>query len=94
MLWAEDMLSRTSRKTGKLLAVNSVAAYVSLAKTELSAQFGFDLVGTSERRLKRIFKAMRRAEPVRNRKKRRELSGPHHTQCTVHSPVHSETGEI
>ena len=77
MLWAEDMLSRTSRKTGKLLAVNSVAAYVSLAKTELSAQFGFDLVGTSERRLKRIFKAMRRAEPVRNRKKRRGLRGHH-----------------
>ena len=77
MLWAEDLLSRKSRKTGKLLAVSTVAAYVSLVKSELSAQFGFELIGTSERRLRRVLKAMRLAEPVRDRKKRRGLRGRH-----------------
>lgn len=77
MLWAEHMLLTPSRKTGRPLAVATVSAYVSLAKTELSAQLGFELVGTSERRLRRIFKAMRRAEPVRSRRKRRGLRGRH-----------------
>jgi len=77
MLWAEYMLLTPSRKTGRPIAVSTVSAYVSLAKTELSAQLGFELVGTSERRLQRIFKAMRRAEPVRNRRKRRGLRGRH-----------------
>ena len=77
MLWAEHLLSHPSKVTGQQLAVDTVATYVSLAKTELAAQLGYELIGTSERRLRRLFKAMRRAQPVRNRRKRRGLRGHH-----------------
>lgn len=77
LCFAEWLLARNSAKTGRPLAVNTIVSYVSLIKTELSVRYGFALVGDSDRRWRRAVKAMRKAEPVVNRKKRRGLRGHH-----------------
>ena len=77
MLWAEWLVTTPSRKTGKPVKAATAATYVSLVKTELSVRLGFDLITTSEKRLKRLIRRMRAAEPVPNRRKRRGLRGRH-----------------
>ena len=55
----------------------SIASYLSLAKTELSVRYGFELVTSSEKRLQRIVKQLKAPEPMSERRKRRGLRGRH-----------------
>jgi hypothetical protein len=77
LLWAEWLVTTPSPKTGKPLKAASIASYISLAKNELSIQFGFEVVTMSESRLKRLIKQLRAMDPVADRRKRRGLRGRH-----------------
>lgn len=77
LLWAEWLLTTPSPKTRKPLKASTIASYLSLAKGELSVRLGFDVVTTSESRLKRMVRQMRALCPVGERRKRRGLRGRH-----------------
>lgn len=68
LLWAEEMATTPSRHTGRVLRADTIASYVSLIKTELSTEYGFELTSDA-RRLTRVMKDLRRWEPEATRRR-------------------------
>lgn len=84
-LWIDHMARAKSKRTGKRLAANTIATYVSLAKKELSVEYGFALCGEDPQRLPAILKQLRDARPI-IRKKRRALRGRHLRAAVERNP--------
>ena len=76
VLFAEYLAPRRSGPKRKRLAVDTVAEYVSMVKTELSVTHGFAIAGDPQR-LPSLIKAMRRERPVANRRQRRGIRRSH-----------------
>lgn len=75
LLWAEEMACLPSRKTRRPLRAGTIATYVSLVKTELATEYGFELTSDA-RRLRRVLKDMRSVEPEATRRRARSAATP------------------
>jgi hypothetical protein len=93
LLWAEHMLLTPSNRTGRPLAPNTIASYLSLGKTELAVQYGFDIVANSDKRLQRAVKSMASRSVLRNRRKRRGLRRHHLKRAYVSMGYAEATGK-
>lgn len=76
VIFAEFLATRRNPRTRKLIAVDTIAEYVSMVKTELSVQYGFAIAGDPQR-LPQLVKAMRRERPRLQRRRRRGIRGRH-----------------
>ena len=76
VLFVEWLARWRSPRTRKLLAVDTVSEYVSMAKQELSVLFGFAITGVPTR-LPAVIKGLRRERPKKDRRKRRGIRRAH-----------------
>jgi hypothetical protein len=76
VIFAEFLALRKGRGGKGRIAIDTVAEYVSMAKQELSVQFGFALAGVPHR-LPQVIKAMRRQRPRQQRQQRRGIRRAH-----------------
>ena len=77
LLWAQELSSTKSTKTGKYLKAKSIEQRISLAKGLLSFRYGFQLAGEAPR-LKRFLATKRTRDPTAHlRKKRRGMRRRH-----------------
>ena len=76
VLFVEYLALRRNRKNRQRLAVDTIAEYVSMVKTEFSVQYGFAIAGEPQR-LPQVVKALRRERPAAERRKRRGIRRAH-----------------
>ena len=76
ILFTEYLAVRRCKRSGKPLAVDTIAEYVSMLKQDLSVQFGFAIAGDPQR-LPAVVKALRRERPRQQRRKRRGIRRAH-----------------
>ena len=76
MLYLEYMARTPSRRTGRVVAVDTAAGYISMLKSHFSRSYGFELVKDTVR-LGHLIKQMRRTEVGGGRRKRVGLRRRH-----------------
>lgn len=76
VLFTEYLALRRDKRTGKLLQVDTISEYVSMAKAELSVRYGFAIAGDPQR-LPAVVKALRRERPQADRRERRGVRRRH-----------------
>jgi hypothetical protein len=76
VLFTEYLAEQRARRSGRRLAVDTVAEYVGMLKQELSVRWGFAVAGDPQR-LPAVVKALRRERPRRNRRQRRGIRRAH-----------------